>query len=251
MLLLNSIGLQVSTSDLVTIESLTANPVSQRDLSRKLENQMFRSLLGASSIANKARLLAVSAFHAASWISVVPSVSLGLHLDPSEFKVAIKWWLGMDTSRGFLCSLCPEVVLDPLGHLGVSCKRGGDAVIWHNKLRDVCAEACRHAHFPVRIAMGSGLPPDHNHLSADMLVGGWERGMPAAFDITVTSPLCPAFLGEASQVAGAAALAAETRKHIAYDRVGLGMCSHCCGDIWQLGSRGKADILMIGISSGY
>eukprot|EP00731_Ephydatia_muelleri_P018225 Em0011g265a len=64
--------------------------------------------------------------------------------------------------------------------------------------------------------MGSGLTPDHNHSRpADVLVEGWERGKPATFDITVTSPLCPAFLGEASQVAGAAALAAETRKHIA------------------------------------
>ena len=112
---------------------------------------MFHSLLGASFIANKARLLAVSAPHAASWISVVPSVSLGLHLDPSEFQVAIKWWLGMDTSGGSLCSLCPEVALDPLGHDTVSCKRGGDAVIWHNLLRDVFAEACRCAHFPVRV----------------------------------------------------------------------------------------------------
>ena len=34
--------------------------------------------------------------------------------------------------------------------------------------------------------------------------GLMERGRPAAFDITVTSPLCPAFLGEASQVAGTA-----------------------------------------------
>ena len=95
----------------------------------------------------------------------------------------------------------------------VSCKRGGDAVIRHNQLRNVhvFAEACRHAHFPVRIEMVSGLTPDHNHSRpADVLVEGWERGKPAAFDITVTSPLCPAFLGEASQVAGAAALAAET-----------------------------------------
>ena len=35
---------------------------------------------------------------------MAPSVSLGLHLDPSEFKVAIKWWLGMDTS-GVPCVL--------------------------------------------------------------------------------------------------------------------------------------------------
>ena len=55
-------------------------------------------------------------------------------------------------------------------------------------------------------------------------------------------------------MAVAAAVAAETRKHIANDkvpRVGLATCSHCCGDIWQLGSRGKADIFTIGISSGY
>ena len=62
----------------------------------------------------------------------------------------------MDTSGGSLCSLCPEVALDPLGHHAVSCKRGGDAVIRHNQLRDVFAEACRRAHFPVRIEMVVG-----------------------------------------------------------------------------------------------
>ena len=47
--------------------------------------------------------------------------------------------------------------------------------------------------------MGSGLTPDHNHSHpVDVLVEGWERGKPAALDITVTSPHCPAFLGEAS-----------------------------------------------------
>ena len=67
-------------------------------------------------------------------------------------------------------------------------------------------------------------------MSASGLHGDLEgQGIksPAAFDITVTSPFCPAFLSEAGQVAGAAALAAETRKHIANDkkcqRVGLGM----------------------------
>ena len=69
----------------------------------------------------------------------------------------------MDTSGGSLCSLCPEVALDPLGHHAVSCRRGGDVVIRHNQLRDVFAEACHCAHCPVRIEMGSGLTPDHNH----------------------------------------------------------------------------------------
>ena len=60
---------------------------------------------------------------------------------------------------------CVEVALDPLDHhAAVSCKRGGDEVIRHNQLSDIFIEACCHAHFQVRIEMGSGLtPPDHSH----------------------------------------------------------------------------------------
>ena len=60
-------------------------------------------------------------------------------------------------------------------------------------VRSVFAETCHRAHIPVRIELD-----------------GWERGKPAAHDITGTSPLCPALLGEAGQVAGVAALAVET-----------------------------------------
>ena len=60
------------------------------------------------------------------------------------------------------------------------------------------AEACCHAHLPVRIEMSSGFNPDHSHSRpAGVLVAGWERGKPGAFYITVTSPLCPAIVGEA------------------------------------------------------
>ena len=63
--------------------------------------------------------------------------------------------------------------------------------------------------------LGSGLTHDHSHSHpAIVLVEVWERGKPVAFEITVTSPLCTAFVGEASQVAGAVALAAETSQHI-------------------------------------
>ena len=59
---------------------------------------------------------------------------------------------------------------------------------------------------------------DNNHSrSADVLVEGWERGQPAALDITVTSPLTPVSLKESSRFAGVAALSAETRKHAAND----------------------------------
>ena len=42
-------------------------------------------------MADKARLLSVLAPHAASWLSVVLSPVLGLHLEPNELQVSIKW----------------------------------------------------------------------------------------------------------------------------------------------------------------
>ena len=66
--------------------------------------------------------------------------------------------------------------------------------------------------------MGYGLTSDHvNSRPADVLVQGWDRGKPAAFDVTVASPLTPVTLNNASTYVGAAAYAAELRKHVAND----------------------------------
>ena len=66
--------------------------------------------------------------------------------------------------------------------------------------------------------MGYGLGKDNvNSRPADVLVQGWDRGKPTAFDVTVTSSLTPVTLSEASVVVGAAAFAAESRKHAAWD----------------------------------
>ena len=47
--------------------------------------------------------------------------------------------------------------------------------------------------------MRYGLSGDHvNTRPADVLVQGWDRGKPAAFEITVTSPLTPTTLRDAS-----------------------------------------------------
>ena len=52
---------------------------------------------------------------------------------------------------------------------------------------------------------------------ADVLVGNWDRGKPAAFDFTVSSPLSSAILSEANANTGAAARSAEECKHRAND----------------------------------
>ena len=92
----------VSTQDTILIGSTVDSPIPQKVLSFKIDTEQFRALLDSSSPANKARLLSASAPHTSSWLSVVPSVELGLHLDPHEFCVGIRWWLGLDISRGSL-----------------------------------------------------------------------------------------------------------------------------------------------------
>ena len=99
-----------------------------------------------------------------------------------------------------------------------SCINRGDIVSCHNRLRDVFLESCRQACIGARVEVGSGLGLDQGHTRhADVLVPDWMLGKPAAFDITVTSPLIPSTFTEASVMAGSAALAAEQRKHNAND----------------------------------
>ena len=65
---------------------------------------------------------------------------------------------------------------------------------------------------------GSGLGHELLHTCpADILASNWLCGKPTAFDLSVTSPLNPSLLSEAGLTAGSAAVAAELRKHSAYD----------------------------------
>ena len=98
---INVFNIQVLPSDANSVQSVLSSPIKQRTLSQKLDNRLFQTLLVSSSVANKARILSESAPHSASWLSVVPSAALGLHLEPNEFLVALKWWLSHDLSRHY------------------------------------------------------------------------------------------------------------------------------------------------------
>ena len=64
--------------------------------------------------------------------------------------------------------------------------------------------------------MGSNLTSEHDHSRpADILLPNWALGKPAAFDISVTSPLNPKIVSVAGF--GAAALSTEERKHTEND----------------------------------
>eukprot|EP00731_Ephydatia_muelleri_P009658 Em0005g244a len=200
------------------MESLQTSTVRQRDLSARIEDHQFDQLFLAATPANRARLLSVASCHASSWLSVIPARGLNLHMDPAEFQVALKWWLGVDTSPHLRCPHCPDHQVDPLSHHALTCRGGGDAVLRHNSLRDVVAQFCHRACLGGQLEVGGGTEADGSRSRpADYLVPNWSTGKPAAFDITVTSPLNPISLPEAKVTGGSAARMAEMRKHISND----------------------------------
>eukprot|EP00731_Ephydatia_muelleri_P014413 Em0008g133a len=124
----------VAPADKISLDSLASSNINQKMLSSKLDDYQLQGIFNRSSVADRARLLSISAPHSSSWLSVVPSEGLGLHFEPNQYNVALKWWLGLDTSCGSCCAFCPDSILDPLGHHASTCKRGGDAI--------TCCEMC-------------------------------------------------------------------------------------------------------------
>ena len=79
-------------------------------------------------------------------------------------------------------------------------------------------QTCHRACIIAKAEAGSGLGHElRNTRPADILASNWLCGKPAAFDLTVVSPLNPTFISEAGRTAGSAAVAAELRKHSAND----------------------------------
>ena len=61
----------ISPSDAIQSDGLVSSTVHQNQLSSKIDIHLFNNILIISS---KARMLSVSSPHAASWLTVVPSV---------------------------------------------------------------------------------------------------------------------------------------------------------------------------------
>ena len=91
-------------------------------------------------------------------------------------------------------------------------------VLSHNSLRDDFAQFCHRARLGGQLEVGHGYGAESLlRRPADILVPNWMIGKPAAFDLTVVSPLNSNTLNEAGARSGSAVGKAEVRKHNAND----------------------------------
>ena len=92
-----------TTSDTILAIDITDSVHEQRILSSKLEDHQFMELYNSASMPDNAHLHSISSPHASAWLFVIPSPGSQSHLEPNEFQIALKWWLGIGVSEGSTC----------------------------------------------------------------------------------------------------------------------------------------------------
>ena len=105
-----------------------------------------------------------------------------------------------------MCALCPTKTLE--AHHTLTCKRGSDVIARHNNLRNTLHHLFKKAFNNPKLEAGSGLSHDQKQSRpADILVNNYGfNGKPAAFDLSVSSPLKPEIVSEAGHTADSAEL---------------------------------------------
>ena len=149
--------------------------------------------------------------HAGSWLSVVPSPALGLHLRLAGFIPVLKYRLGVPVySSAGLCPACSRPS-DRMGDHSLGCRTTSDRIARHNMLRDVLYETAASADLgPTREE--KHLLPGTVARPGDITIRRWVNGKDGAIDVTVTGPLCPSNVVGAAASAGASLSKAYERK---------------------------------------
>ena len=97
-------------------------PSSQAFIRDLIQAQHFHIVLESSSPTNRARLLSMAAPHASSWLSMVPSPGLGLHLvSMSIMQICHYVVAGVGYFQSVHVPFCPDTALAIDPWIPISC----------------------------------------------------------------------------------------------------------------------------------
>ena len=197
--------ISAKSGETASVESLLG--VSQREASLKID--LFNQSLLLHYHEEKgnereiARMASLGLPHAGSWLSVVPSPALGLHLRAPEFIPVLKYRLGLPLlSDDGLCAAC-SLPSDRMDDHALGCQKSGETIARHNMLRDVIFEAAASADLGPTKEERHPLPGTSAR-PGDVMIRRWAGEKDAAIDVTVTGPLAASNVSAAATKAGAA-----------------------------------------------
>lgn len=193
---------------------------SQRLWDRPICDLTRKNLLDTCpSVADRARLLAVSVWESGLWLQAIPSFNTGNFLDPTAFRLAISLRLGAKCCVAHRCQ-CGTAV-DQLGHHGLSCSKSAGRISRHASLNDIIRRAFTTANVAA-ILEPNGLMRDDGKRPDGMTLIPWKMGRPLVWDATCVDTMAPSHLPETHVRAGAAANSAERLKQRKYSSLGSG-----------------------------
>ena len=122
--------------------------------------------------------------HAPAWMSVTPSESFGLHLDPPVCSILPSSGglaLTLQRALSVLCApvmhLITSATMQSPASMGPPCSHlqvwGGDVVSHHNRVRDILVQTCRWAYIGVQVEVSNNLTHDHSWLISCCLIRWW------------------------------------------------------------------------------
>jgi len=178
-------------------------------------------MVGLAGVWDKARLQAMSASKAGSWLDALPNRALDTHLSNAEVQYGVGRRLGIELCAEHPCPFCMGTV-DKFGGHCESCTAGGDKTVNHNVVRDDIYQHARRAHTAPRLEacgvsrlLGLQDDADGRVRPADVLLCraqdiqtgvGPEGAGKVALDVGI---ICPQAIGHLDNTAGEPLGAAE------------------------------------------
>jgi hypothetical protein len=200
----------------LSLSALVAETKPQQVMSARVDQAAHKALMrDAHTGADQERLRSLTMPFAGSLATTSPSKALGFRLRPREFRLSIRYRLGLPLADAPQpCPACGEA-LDVYGVHAVSCKFYPGITARHNHIRDALLVLVRKAGFTA--------DKETNHLlahsaetegrrPADVLIHSWSGTQSICLDVAVVNPLAPTALSHSTMQPGSAAGRAEAQK---------------------------------------
>ena len=192
------------------------SPGTQRDWDHARCEVTRSRLLESANQLDRARLLAASHPHSGAWLQALPVASLGQLLDGESVRVAVALRLGAPVCVPHTCRC--GLLMDRLGHHGLSCRLNAGRFPRHAHLNDVVKRGLASAGIPsilepIGLDRGDGRRPD------GLTVFPFCEGRCLVWDATCTDTFSSTALFNSATAAGSAARAAEDRKRRRYAEI--------------------------------
>ena len=175
-------------------------------------------LIDKANDRDKQRLKRLDSEHANAWITAQPSTLDGKDtvLPPKIYLTAVCRLLGLSVyPKAISCPLCKQT-MDVMGDHALCCKKTGDTVTRHNRLRNLIYKLAEAGLLnPVLEKAGIlGHTEQSKRRPADVAIPLWSSGRSLAIDVAV---VCPLAVSHMSQEQPCESYASQ-RKHNYYDQ---------------------------------